>query len=172
MKKMELIYVTTGRHPETEALICKATKSFYAHAAIRIEIEGKPMIVEAVRPAVHIVPGNAFDGCEIMQIVSLPISEEQRLAVVQKAFELAGKKYGIDDCIIGSARDVLGDHAADVIDRLIDNLDTYNCSSMQTELAKAAFPEYALGIDTSRITPEQARIMALDFQHQLSGGAC
>lgn len=167
MKTLDCIFVTTGRHPETEKLICKATGSKYSHAAIRFEVEGKPVIVEAVRPAVRIVPGNAFDSCEIKQVVALPISEEQRQAVIKRAFELAGKPYGIDDCLIGGVRDVLGDSVAELLDRAIDNPNTYNCSATQTELIRAAFPDFALGHDPSKITPEQARILVLDFARQM-----
>ena len=170
MKTLDLIYVTTGRHPETEKLICKATRSQYAHAAVRIEIEGKQRIVEAVRPAVRMAPGNAFNDCAIMQVISIPITEEQRLSVVERAFELVGKDYGEDDCIIGGAKDVFGDEVADFLNRHIDKQDSYNCSGTQTELVRAAFPDYALGHDVSKITPEQGRILALDLQGRLSRG--
>lgn len=167
MNTLDCIFVTTGRHPETEKLICKATGSIYSHAAARFNIEGKPLIVEAVRPAVRIVPGDAFDTCQVLQVVSLPISEEQRQAVVKRAFELVGKAYGVDDCVIGGARDVLGDKVAELLDQVIDNHDTYNCSATQTELIRAAFPDFALGHDPSKITPEQARILVLEFAQQM-----
>ncbi len=162
MSTLDCIFVTSGRHPEAEALICKATGSIYSHAATRFEVEGEKIIVEAVRPAVRVVPGAFFDDCKTIQVVSLLITEEQRRAVVKRALELVGKAYGIDDCLIAGANDVFGGRIAEMLD-CMNNDDTYNCSGAQTELIRAAFPDYAEGVNSSRITPEKARLMVLEL---------
>lgn len=162
MPILDCIFVNTGRHPEAEALICKATGSLYSHAATRFEVEGEKIIVEAVRPAVRVVTGDFFDDCETIQIISLPITEEQRRAVVKRALELVGKAYGIDDCLIAGANDVFGGRIAEILD-CMNNDDTYNCSGAQTEIIRAAFPKYAQGVNSSRITPEKARLMVLEL---------
>ncbi|EIW19897.1 MULTISPECIES: hypothetical protein [Pelosinus] len=167
MPTLDLIFVTTGRHHVTEKLIQVATHSVYSHAATRFEIEGRQIIVEAVRPAVRIVEGNVFDDCLQLAVVSIPITEQQRQAIVARAFQLVGKTYGIDDCLIGGVNDLIGASAAQEINNFIDNSDTYNCSSAQTELVRAAFPWYADGIDASRITPEQARLLAESLRNTL-----
>lgn len=161
---LDCIFVTTGRHPETEQLICAATRGRFAHAATRIDIDGRPMVIEAVRPAVRMAPGDVFDSCAVLEVHSLPISEAQRQAVVSRAFKLVGHAYGVDDCIIGGVHDVLGDKLAGLVDRVLDDHDTLNCSGTQTELVRAAFPDYAQGIDASTITPEQERQMIIRYR--------
>jgi hypothetical protein len=163
MKTLDLIYVTTGRHPAMEKLICEATNSEYSHAAIGIEIEGEYRIVEAVRPAVRIAPGNAFDDCPIKQVISLPISEEQRQAVVDKVLELVGTQYGVDDCIVSGLHDVFGEHAAAIADQLLDSDDTIQCSGAQVYFARAAFPDFAGDCPDNHFTPERARQCALEY---------
>lgn len=167
MSTLDLIYVTTGRHPELEALICKTTNSEFSHAAIGFEMDGRQVIVEAVRPAIRFAPAGEFAGAPALQVISLPISEEQRQAVVTKALELVGKSYGVDDCIIGGVHDLLGDAAGGVADRLLDNGNTLDCSATQVEIARAAFPDFAGGSDASTITPEQARQFALEYAERL-----
>lgn len=167
---LDLIYVSTGRHPALEKLICEATNSDYAHAAIGIEIEGQYRIVEAVRPAVRIVAGNAFDDCQIKQVISLSISEEQRQAVTSKVFELVGTQYGVDDCIISGLHDLFGEYAAALADELINAEHTIQCSGAQVEFARAAFPDFAEGYPANYLTPEQARQIALAYAAQLGVG--
>lgn len=167
MSTLDLIYVTTGRHPELEALICKTTNSQFSHAAIGFEMDGRQVIVEAVRPAIRFAPEGEFDGAPALQVISFPITEEQRQAVVSKALELVGKAYGVDDCIIGGIHDLLGDAAAGVADRLLDNGNTLDCSATQVEIARAAFPDFASGTDASTITPEQARQIGQAYAERL-----
>ena len=167
MSTLDLIYVTTGRHPELEALICKTTNSQFSHAAIGFEMDGRQVIVEAVRPAIRFAPAGEFNGAPALQIISLPITEDQRQAVVSKALELVGKPYGVDDCIIGGVHDLLGDAAANLADRLLDNSNTLDCSATQVEIARAVFPDFASGADASTITPEQARQIAVAYAERL-----
>lgn len=167
MSTLDLIFVTTGRHPELEALICKTTNSQFSHAAIGFEMDGRQVIVEAVRPAIRFAPAGEFDGASALQVISIPISEDQRQAVVSKAMELVGKPYGVDDCIIGGVHDLLGDAAANLADRLLDNSNTLDCSATQVEIARVAFPDFASSADTSTITPEQARQVALEYAERL-----
>jgi len=163
MPNMKLIFVSSGRHPETEAIIRKATNSKFAHAALEIAIDGKPWIVEAVRPAVRFSPSNLFDDATELSTISVEITEEQQHAVVGKALWLAGQPYGVDDCLIGGAHDVLGDRAAALLDRFINNSDSFNCSGLQTLLVREAFPEYMAGVNVSMITPEAARQYAMEY---------
>ena len=88
---------------------------------------------------------------------------EQRQAVAAKAIFLAGQPYGVDDCVIGGAHDVLGDKAAAILDRFINNKDSFNCSGLQTLLVREAFPEYMQDANVSTITPEAARVYAKEF---------
>ena len=106
MYTLDCIYVSTGTCPRLQNLVRDVTDSLYAHCAVRIVIEGKERIIEADAPAVHFSPGNEYDDCEIKQIIRLPITEEQRQAVIDRAFELVGKLYGGDDCIVGGAEDI------------------------------------------------------------------
>lgn len=167
MKTLDLIFVTTGRHPELDALICKTTNSQFSHAAIGFEMDGRQVIVEAVRPAIRFAPAGEFDGAPALQVISIPITEDQRQTVVAKALELVGKPYGVDDCIIGGVHDLLGDTAAGLTDRLLDNSNTLDCSATQVEIARAAFPDFAEGADASTITPEQARLIGLAYAERL-----
>ncbi|MBP2635569.1 MAG: Permuted papain-like amidase enzyme, YaeF/YiiX, family [Firmicutes bacterium] len=171
MLSLDLIYVTTGRHPALEKLICEATNSDYAHAAIGIEIEGQYRIVEAVRPAVRIVDGSAFDNCQIKQVSSLPISEEQRQAVVNKVFDLVGTQYGVDDCIVSGLHDIFGDHAAALVDQLLNSEHTIQCSGAQVELVRVAFPDFAGECPGNYFTPEQSRQCAIAYAERLGVAA-
>lgn len=163
MLKTDLIFVSSGRHALTEGLIRKATGSEYAHAAIGIEIEGIYWIVEAVRPAIRCSPANIFDAATNLQKISVEITEDQRQSIVQEALQLVGQPYGVDDCIIGGAYDVIGDAAASVLDKILDDVDSLNCSGTQTCLVRKAFPDYMAGVDESTVTPEAARQYALRY---------
>ena len=163
MPKMDLIFVSSGRHPETEALIRKATGSRFAHAALAIDIDGGRRIVEAVRPAIRFSASNLFDDAAELQTISIEISEEQRRAVAEKALWLAGQPYGVDDCLIGGANDVLGTKAAQLLDRFINDDQSFNCSGLQTLLVREAFPGYMEGANASTITPEAARRYAMEY---------
>jgi hypothetical protein len=167
MPKLDLIYVTTGRHPTAEKLICKATNSQYSHAAIGVEIDGEYRIVEAVRPAVRIALGSLFDECQIKQIISLPISEVQRQAIVSRVFELVGRQYGVDDCIVSGLHDLFGEQAAALADRFLDAEDTIQCSGAQVYFVRAAFPDFAGDHPENYFTPEQARQCAILYAAQL-----
>lgn len=167
MQKLDLIYVTTGRHQTMEKIICEATNSEYSHAAIGIEIEGTYRIVEAVRPAVHIVSGNYFDSCKIKQVISLPLSEKQHKSVVEKVMELVGTEYGVDDCIVSGLHNLLGEQAAAVADRLLDDDRTIQCSGAQVEFIRAAFPDFAGDCPANHFTPEQARQFAIEYATRL-----
>ena len=178
MYSLDCIYVSSGHHPKSEKLIKDATNSLYAHAASRVQIEGKPRVIEAVMPATHMVSGDHYDNCEVLQIISLPITEEQRQAVVEKAFELLGKLYGVDDCIEGGIEDIgnriqegLGDAVADFVHEIIDIPETFDCSHDQIELVRAAFPDFAPDIkDSARVTPEHARILVQGFYEKITKG--
>ena len=50
---------------------------------------------------------------------------------------------------------------------MIDNVKI----SYAAELSRAAFPDFALGHDPSKITPEQARILVLEFVQLLEVSA-
>lgn len=163
MPNMDLIYVSSGRHPTTEGIIRKATGSRYAHAALGIEVEGRYMIVEAVRPAVRFSPGNIFDNATELQTIRVMITEEQRAAVAAQAIWLSGQPYGVDDCLIGGTNDVLGEDAARLLDRFINDDQSFNCSGLQTLLVRAAFPGYMDGANVSTITPEAARKYAQEY---------
>lgn len=163
MPKMDLIFVTSGRHPETEALIRKATNSRFAHAALALDINGSRWIVEAVRPAVCFSFSNEFDNATELQTISVEITEDQRRAVASKAIALAGQPYGVDDCLIGAAHDMLGDQAAELLDRFINNDESFNCSGLQTLLVREAFPGYMDGVGVSTVTPEAARQYAMEY---------
>lgn len=163
MPTMDLIYVSSGRHQETEALIRKATNSRFAHAALAIDVDGARWIVEAVRPAVRFSIPSLFDNATELQVIPIEITEEQRKAVVQKALWWAGQPYGVDDCMIGGSRDVLGAAAAEILDRFINDDQSINCSGLQTLLVREAFPDYMPGANASAITPEQARQYAMGY---------
>jgi len=163
MPKMDLIFVSSGRHPETESLIRKATGSRFAHAALALDIDGSRWIVEAVRPAVRFSIPALFDDATELQVIQVEISEEQRRAVAAKAIWLAGQPYGVDDCLIGGANDVLGEAAAKFLDRFINNDESFNCSGLQTILVREAFPGYMADANISTVTPEAARRYAVEY---------
>ncbi|MHC1760413.1 MAG: hypothetical protein AB9917_21995 [Negativicutes bacterium] len=163
MPKMDLIFVSSGRHPETEALIRKATSSRFAHAALAIDINGHRWIVEAVRPAVRFSFPGLFDHATELQTISVEISEEQRQAVSTKALCLVGQPYGVDDCLIGGAHDLFGDGAAELLDQFLNDDESFNCSGLQTLLVREAFPGYMEGANASMITPEAARQYAMEY---------
>ena len=75
MPKMDLIFVSSGRHPETESLIRKATDSRFAHAELALDIDGGRWIVEAVRPAVRFSVPTLFDDATELQLIQVEISE-------------------------------------------------------------------------------------------------
>ena len=175
MYTLDCIYVTTGEAPILQKLVKDATDSLYAHCAVRIMIEGKERIIEADPPAVHSSPGNEYDNCEIKEIISLPITEEQRQAVIDRAFELLGKEYGTDDCIVGGTGDIinrmdegLGDRVSEVLHNFIDDPDTFDCSHVVTELVRAAFPDFASDLEGARITPEYSRKLVTELYNQLA----
>ena len=163
MPKMDLIFVSSGRHPETETLIRKATNSRFAHAALALDIDGGRWIVEAVRPAVRFSIPTLFDDATELQVIQVEISEEQRRAVAAKAIWMAGQPYGVDDCLIGGANDVLGEAAAKLLDRFINNDESFNCSGLQTILVREAFPGYMADENISTVTPEAARRYAVEY---------
>ena len=163
MPKMDLIFVSSGRHPETETLIRKATNSRFAHAALALDIDGGRWIVEAVRPAVRFSIPTLFDDATELQVIQVEISEEQRRAVAATAIWMAGQPYGVDDCLIGGANDVLGEAAAKLLDRFINNDESFNCSGLQTILVREAFPGYMADENISTVTPEAARRYAVEY---------
>lgn len=175
MYSLDCIYVTSGTDPNLQKLVQDATDSLYAHCAIRIEIEGKRRIIEADAPAVHFAPGDEYAKCELKEIISLPINEEQRQAVIDRAFELVGKLYGGDDCIEGGLEDIgnriedgLGDTLAGLAHDVIGIKETYDCSHIVTELVRAAFTDFAQGLDGARITPEHSRKLVTELYNQLT----
>lgn len=170
MNTLDLIYVTTGRHPELEKLICETTNSIYAHAAIGIVIEGEYKIVEATRDGVRIVDGNLYDGCDIKQVIQLPINEEQRRVVALKAITVAGTPYGKDDCIISAVNDYWGEKAATFVAHYIDNPHTIQCSGIQVEIARIAYPDFAGSSPAPFYTPEHARQHGIEYEKQLKSG--
>lgn len=163
MPKMDLIFVSSGRHVLTEGLIRGVTGSDYAHAAVGIEIEGAYRIVEAVSPAIRCSPADIFDNAKNLQKISVEITEEQRRNVANEALRLVGRPYGKDDCIIGGAHDVFGNTAASALNGILDDADSLNCSGTQTCLIRKAFTEYMQNIDESTVTQEAARKYALEF---------
>lgn len=163
MARMDLIFVSSGRHPEIEALIRTATGSRFAHAALGISIDGTEWIVEAVRPAVRFSEPSIFQDATELQIIPVEITEEQRHVVAAKAIWIAGQPYGVDDCIIGGAHDVLGVRASGLLDRFINDDQSFNCSGLQTLLVREAFPGYMAGENISTVTPEAARKYAMEF---------
>ncbi len=163
MSTLDLIYVTTGRHPEVEKAICEVTDSVYAHAAVGITIEGEYKIVEATGEGVKIKDGNLYDGCKTLQIIKLPIAEEQRRAVALKAISMAGMQYGKDDCVVSAIRDRWGLRAAEFVACIIDNPQTIQCSGLQVDLTRAAYQDFA-GTDPAPFyTPEHARQHAVEY---------
>lgn len=173
MKLVEMIWVTSGRHPETEALICKATKSRFGHAAIRMEIPGRGVcICEAIRPVAQIVENpNYFDGATAIEILPVEVTDEQWEKIVARALECENKPYGVDSCIVGGLHDLteqvfgnnVADHVAGMVDRAIDNPDHRNCSEMQTYMMQGGFPDYAGDREITTITPEGSRKMAWPY---------
>lgn len=168
MYNLDCIYVSSSEPSEVEDIIRKATNSIYAHAATILEIEGCIRTVEAVRPMVHMAKGDLYSDYAIKQVISFQITAEQRLAVVERAFELLGKKYGLDDCLISGVEDVICEAASEFIEKLIDDVETYNCSHTQIELIRAAFPDFAKGIDSVKVTPEHARILVSAFYDEVT----
>ena len=172
MYYLDCIYVTTTQYQALHKIICEASNSIYAHAAVGIEIEGKYRIIEAVAPAIRISPGTCYDDCQIKQVIRIPITAEQRLVVIERIFELVGKAYGVDDVLTGGAEDVFGDAVASLVDDLIGSDQTYDCSATQTESIRSIFPDFAQEIIVSaKITPEHARKLVLAyFQKNVTGG--
>lgn len=167
MDKLDLIFVTTGRHKVTEKIICEATNSIYSHAAIGVMIEGQYRIVEAVRPAVRIVPGEFFDDCTIKQVISLPITEDQRKKVVDKVLSVVGTPYGVDDCIIGGINQIFGEDAAIIANHVLGNESTIDCSGSQINFVREAFPDFAGDIPANFVTPEQARKYSIEYAEKM-----
>jgi hypothetical protein len=121
-------------------------------------IEGKPRIIEATMDrGVHISDGSIFDDCETIQIIPFQITEAQRLAIIDKAFELVGKPYGRDDCIIGGTMDVLGEGPASIAEHIFGDDGTENCSSTLAQLIRVLFHDFAINIHSSKLTPEAVR---------------
>ena len=163
MPKMDLIFVSSGRHPETEALIRKATNSRFAHAAIGLEVEGVYFISEAVRPAVRFSEGNQFKDATELQTITVEITEEQRNRLALKAIRNAGKPYSIKACAIGGTHNVLGDMAAEVLDQVLSDEGDFDCSGHMVDMVREIFPAFMDGEDQSRIVPEAARVAAMEF---------
>lgn len=163
MGSLELIYTRDFQNLGREKLICEVTNGNFSHAAVGFEIEKEKVIFEAVYPATRFSEYAKLIDAPNLFIISIPIREEQRIAVVKKSLELTGKLYGIDDCIIGGVNDLLGKKLSGLIDKLIDNPNTFDCSATQILITQAAFPEFCKGIDVSTITPENARHLALSF---------
>ncbi len=160
---IDLIYVSSGRHKETEALIRKATGSLYAHAAVGLWVNGAYRILEAVRPAVRFSPADIFDGATELEIISIEVTPEQQRLAVEKAIEIVGQPYGVDDCLIGGAHDLMGERVADLLDKILDNPESFNCSSTQTVVMRTMFEAFNAKEDESKITPEAARKYAREF---------
>lgn len=167
MRSITCIWVTSGRHPETETLIKKATDSKYSHAAVALEHPEKgPVIFEAVRPCLRFAPIDLFNDAECIERSVVTLTEEQFERVCKRIAELEGSPYGIDDCITGGAHDLAsryigesaGDKIAHAIDQMIDREGSYNCSQTQVEILRAAFDNYGEKKDTSKWTPEASRL--------------
>lgn len=166
-RKLTCIWVTSGRHPETEALIKRATNSRFSHAAVKLDYPGKgEVIFEAVRPCLRFSPPDLFDTATVVETSDIELTEEQYQSVCARIAELEGKPYGIDDCITGGAHDLgtrfiseeAGDRVARILDDILDNAESYNCSQTQMEIIRAAFPSYGDRKDLSECTPEASRL--------------
>ena len=164
---LDLIYVTTGRHQGREKLICGVTDSIYSHAAIGLIIEGVYKIIEATGEGVKIVAGDLYDDCAIKQVISLPIDEDQRRAVALKALEVAGTKYGKDDCIVSAINDHLGEQAAAFVSHYIDNPETIQCSGLQVDMTRVVFPDFAGETPATFYTPEHSRKCGIEYANRL-----
>ena len=131
MPIMKLIWVTTGKHPTSEKIICKATRSIYSHAAVQLEIPkeitGLPTddcIVEAVMPAVRYTDAAEYDAYFLKETYEVELTEDQHQDVLARAAELIGHPYGLDNCLVSGAHDVLGDFVSEMIDWAIDDEDS------------------------------------------------
>ena len=155
MKKIICIFVRSGDHPLVEAIIAKVQGSPFTHAALKIEIEGIPRIAESKSPAFMIRNGSVYDQCNEIDLIPLLVTEEEHEAIVERIFSLTGKLYGINDCIQGGAKDLLG-----IAKQKEDSLETeksVNCSAALVYMLRAAFPDFMAGEVAEAATPEAVR---------------
>lgn len=169
MITLDLIYVTSGKHPELEKLICETTRSQYAHAALGLMIEGEYFTLEATLEGVKLKQGDIYADYPIKQVIKLPITEEQRKAVALKALTVAGMKYGRDDCLISAINDRWGLKAAEFAAKIIDNPHTIQCSGIQVEAVRVAFPDFAGNDPAEFYTPEHSRKHGIEYAGIVGG---
>lgn len=163
MSSLELIYTRDFQHLRREKLICEVTNGNFSHAAVGFEIEKEKVVFEAVYPALRFSEYDKLVDAPNLFIINVPICEGQRKAIVKKSLELTGKLYGMDDCIIGGVNDLLGKKLSGLIDKMIDNPNTFDCSATQILIVQAAFPDFCKDVDVSTVTPENARQLALEY---------
>ena len=153
--KIECIFVRTGDHPNLEKLISAVTDSKYTHAATRLEIAGKKRLAESKLPAYRITDGDIYDSCPVFEVVELNVTEEQHQRAVEMALELTGLVYGVEDCITGGIRDVLGEKVARMLDGF-DHKQAINCSGAMLLILRSIWSDFLTGVKSEQVTPAQA----------------
>lgn len=122
------------------------TDSKISHVAIQFE----DCIVEAVAPKVCVSEVDAYTAEEIIYKLDFHVSDAKYLSMYSLAKAQVSKFYGLDDCIIGGLRDMLG---LDV--SFLDIVDTEDCSALGTLIARDLFKDLLLGDKCCEITPER-----------------
>lgn len=105
----------------------------------------------------------------VLEILAVPVSNDQYERAVLMADKLVGMAYGLDDCIIGGITDIFGKPAGVLAENLFDWEGSVNCSAVYTLIFRAMFFDFLTDRDSSTITPQVAYEATLDLVQSISG---
>ena len=154
-----------GFHNLVGGLIKGVTGGAYSHAALGIELYRTEYIMEATGDHVGLVPFSVLENIDNKIIYTIPVSDEQLLAVQQEVLRIEARRplYSKADCVAGGIADLLSDGAGEVVAGLICDDTSMDCSRLQTHLIRKAFPDYGSGMSEHIITPEDAQRLCCEL---------
>ena len=163
MKTIKAIFVSQSGliHEIIGGTVRLFTNSRFAHVALGFD----DCIIEAISPRVAKSPITKYDNENVLEVLTLEVTEEQYEKAKAKADSLVGIFYGIDDCIIGGLHDFIGDSASDIAEHF-DLHETLDCSAVYTTVIREIYPQFLQGHDPCEITPEVAYEATLEVSNE------
>ena len=179
---IDVIFVTPEDVPWYGKLagnIVKAwTDSPYSHACLGFHTEEGYKIFEAHLEGVEWMPGDLYDGVSAKKVIPLPVEKECYDRMIAHANGMQGKKYGLDDCIIGGIHDKMakfcsGELTDKVDEFLLENFDkqhTRDCSAVVLEILRIRWPHLMAGRGVATVTPEALEESMFDLINEVTNG--
>jgi hypothetical protein len=152
------------------------TKSPWSHAACGITTPGGYKIFEATLAGVGWSSGDLYDTEPDKMIIRVPVTEEELRVIIEKAESIAGKGYGLDDCLIGGMHDKLyqmfgcmtADQVADWMSEHWDSEKTMDCSAAILTLLRTKYPALLSDHSADQVTPEALEEACKDIINDIS----